>query len=646
MYSIPLMAVGNPAPARDLNGDGLAEDVNGNGRLDFGDVTALLLRLGSRDSCLDASAFDFDGDGSLGASDVAALFYKMLHRDELLGEDVSRDEEEDEGVSKAMNSEESIFFSTVHVDWADTYNTPSDGDLWPSAWSNDGYLYAANGDGKGFNLNGAWSEIVVNRLDGHPDSGNITGVRLSSGDKVGQVWNTRKGPDGVPAYSRKPTGMVSVDGVLYLAVQDLNREPHPKSFNDAPNATIARSTNKGVTWTWDRSAPMFSDYAFTTIMFLDFGQDGVDNVPGSSVDDYVYAYGIDNNWRASFSGTVSDPVSLYLARVHRTADLQDISSWEFYTGDLDGNAAWSSGGDLSARRPVLQDGRRIYSTPLDPGLFPQNHTVISQGSVVYNRPLNRYIYASWTEWTYEFYEAPNPWGPWKRFVTRDFGTYPWFEYKNGGYATVIPSKFISSDGKTMWVQSNTFAGGVQNYNFSLRKITVEPYVSTTASNAKSASNLALPASAPGVMSVSKSAHYGNPAFLNDGNLEQSEDSWDGDGKATDWWGYTWPRQYNMNEVVYAPGKMFGTDGGWFLDIKVQIRQNFDWVDVGDLAVSPSYPGDSKAGSNQTYAFTFAEAAGDGVRIIGTPGGTAKFTSIAELEVYYADPPSASASAGE
>ncbi|MCI0440495.1 MAG: hypothetical protein L0177_15390, partial [Chloroflexi bacterium] len=107
-----------------------------------------------------------------------------------------------------------------------------------------------------------------------------------------------------------------------------------------------------------------------------------------------------------------------------------------------------------------------------------------------------------------------------------------------------------------------------------------------------------------------------------------------------------PRQYNMNEVVYAPGKMFGTDGGWFLDIKVQVRQNFDWVDVGELAVSPSYPGDSKAGSNQTYAFTFAEAAGDGVRIIGAPGGTAKFTSIAELEVYYSDPPTASARAGE
>jgi hypothetical protein len=25
-----------------------------------------------------------------------------------------------------------------------------DGDLWPTAWSNDDYLYTANGDGRGF----------------------------------------------------------------------------------------------------------------------------------------------------------------------------------------------------------------------------------------------------------------------------------------------------------------------------------------------------------------------------------------------------------------------------------------------------------------------------------------------------------------
>jgi hypothetical protein len=53
--------------------------------------------------------------------------------------------------------------------------------------------------------------------------------------------------------------MICVDGVLYLAVQDLALD-----FDDAPAATICRSDDKGRTWTWDKSAPMFGDYVFTT----------------------------------------------------------------------------------------------------------------------------------------------------------------------------------------------------------------------------------------------------------------------------------------------------------------------------------------------------------------------------------------------
>ena len=47
---------------------------------------------------------------------------------------------------------ESTFFSTAFVEENSTYNTDSDGDLWPVAWSDDDYLYGANGDGKGFDL--------------------------------------------------------------------------------------------------------------------------------------------------------------------------------------------------------------------------------------------------------------------------------------------------------------------------------------------------------------------------------------------------------------------------------------------------------------------------------------------------------------
>jgi hypothetical protein len=68
---------------------------------------------------------------------------------------------------------------------------------------------------------------------------------------------------------------------------------------------------------------------------------------------------------------------------------------------------------------------------------------------------------------------------------------------------------------------------------------------------------------------------------------------------------------------------------------VQVRQNHRWIDVTNLHVSPRYPADQTAGPYKTYTFTFDDTWGDGVRVVGTPGGDAHFTSIAEMEVYFA-----------
>lgn len=185
----------------------------------------------------------------------------------------------------------------------------------------------------------------------------------------------------------------------------------------------------------------------------------------------------------------------------------------------------------------------------------------------------------------------------------------------------------------MYVQSNTFMGGANNYCFSLRKLVVESYVSSIASNSKNNNNLALPANSQGVKPICKSNQFGKIAYMNDGILNHTEDSWDGEAKTTDWWGYTWKQSYNMNKVKYTTGNIF-SDGGWFNDIKVQVRQNFNWMDVTGMIASPVYPNNNSAGRNVTYTFTFNNITGDGVRIIGTPGGTAHFTSIGELAVYY------------
>ena len=516
--------------------------------------------------------------------------------------------------------EDSTLFSTVHIEEGTSVPTESDGDLWPAAWSDDDYIYTANGDGLGFDLEAEWSDIVMNRVSGHPNDGNITGERLGSGEAISQVWTD------AARYNKKPTGMTSVNGDLYMLVQDLNREEGDKTFNDVPASTILKSTDKGETWTWDTEGPMFDDYVFTTVMFLDYGKDGENNTS----DDYVYAYGLDNNWRDSFSDTVPDPTRLYLARLPKDS-VQNVDTWEFYVGDLEGEAEWSEPGKIEDRKPVLHDERRVYSDLLNDGL--SDMSIISQGSIVYNQPIDRYIYSSWTEYTFEFYESPTPWGPWKRFLSKDFGHYPWTEEKHGGYATVIPSKYISEDGLQMWVNSQTFMGGVRDYNYSLRQMNVTLYEETTPENERTEDNLALLEFGNDATPISRTLHFGLDNIINNGNREENEDSWNNERKAEDYWGYTWSQAYNINELAYTTGNVF-PDGGWFTDIKVQVRQDFEWVDVTNLSISPDYPNDSSAGTNETYTFSFDDTWGDGVRIIGTPGGDAHFTSIAELEVYF------------
>jgi hypothetical protein len=123
---------------------------------------------------------------------------------------------------------------------------------------------------------------------------------------------------------------------------------------------------------------MFSNHAFTTIFFLDYGKNSVHRIDG-----YVYAYGLDNNWRAQ--------QKLYLARVPNTS-IQNRSTWRFFTGtDGSGNPSWSP--NMIARRPVLKDDRLLYPKTFGKMCCP-NEPVLGQGGVTYDAPLKRYIFAS------------------------------------------------------------------------------------------------------------------------------------------------------------------------------------------------------------------------------------------------------------
>jgi uncharacterized protein DUF4185 len=508
---------------------------------------------------------------------------------------------------------ESSFFATAAEESFSTYQMASDGDLWPSCWADDGNLYTANGDGKAFTHAASRYDMAVSVIRGMPPA--LTGRTIAT--DVGSNWSGNH-------YNRKPTGMLCIHGAIYLAFQNLTL-----NFMDVPAASIAMSKDHGKTWTSDTTAPMFGTpaqpkgplaYKFTTIFFLDYGKNS-----RNAIDGYVYAYGLDNNWRSQ--------QALYLARVP-DGSIQTRAAWEFYTGaDAAGEPRWSR--NILEKAAVLRDDRLLYTAMLDANskACEDSHKVIAQGGVVYDAPLKRYLFASWSCATHEFYEAPNPWGPWRHFLSTDFGVLK--TAKNyGQYGTSIPSKFISADGKTIYLQSNVWD---RAYTYALRKLFVQPYVSAPPANGPSDANLAL---APGTRAISKSTHYGLLCGtdcsdrLAGGMPSGSEDDFDEEAKTIDWWGYTWPQSYKFNQVVYTSGDIV-TAGGWYAgDLRVQVRQHFRWSDVKGVMITPPYPFSKEAGSHVPYTFHLPdETWGDGIRIIGTPGGTSHFTSISQLAIY-------------
>lgn len=230
---------------------------------------------------------------------------------------------------------------------------------------------------------------------------------------------------------------------------------------------------------------------------------------------------------------------LHLAKVPCDS-VQDLEVWQLFAGKGEAGAdIWS--GDMEMRQPVLTDERCAYKKvhPLFYG--SANMSVISRGSVTFNVPLKRYIYASWTEYTFELYESPSPSGPFKLFYAKDFGGYFWNSEKGGGYATTIPSKFTSEDGKTMWVVSSTFAGGAKEYFFGIRKLVVEPFAEgCDAQNVSSGENLA---QLPDAVVFNACNHRGNGESGRDGDLQTGGDSWTCEVRTEDFWGYTFASQY-------------------------------------------------------------------------------------------------------
>jgi hypothetical protein len=289
------------------------------------------------------------------------------------------------------------------------------GDTFPLTWAEDGEIYTAAGDP-------LWGETTsgldIEKFSGGPRDYKITKVHPMN-DYLG--W----GGDGP-----KPTGMICVDGVLYLAFQNMLRTrvpPFSLVSQHGSDAQIVYSTNKGQFWVpalTNINAPMFPGHKFGGPAFINFGQNNA-----NARDGYVYAVSSDQ-W--------DNGSNLRLGRVPKESILRR-EDWEWVCAFApSGMPAWSH--DLNEAVPVLS-----------------LHRWLGAPEMVYLAGIRRYLLFTWrlhADFSPDdgtdlmVFDAPEPWGP---FTLVHFEEY-WEGQAFNPYCPRLPLKWMDSDGLTAWLQ--------------------------------------------------------------------------------------------------------------------------------------------------------------------------------------------------
>ena len=283
-------------------------------------------------------------------------------------------------------------------------------DNWPLTWADDNNLYTAYGDGRGFKPRVPKKlSLGLAKIIGSPDEFAGFNIRSPSGEAIG---------DG--AKGRKASGMLMVDGVLYMLARN------------AGNSQLAWSADHGRTWTW-------ANWRFTTSFgyptFLNFGR----NYAGAR-DSYVYVYSHD-------SDSAYKPAAdrMVLARVP-TDRIRDRNAYKFFQSlGADGTALWTK--DIRQRGGVFTHPGRCY-----------------RSGISYNAGLRRYLWCHTIpggdtrfRGGFGIYDAPEPWGPWTTvYFTEHWDTGP-------GETSSFPTKWMTDAGKTLYL---IFSG---NDCFSVRR---------------------------------------------------------------------------------------------------------------------------------------------------------------------------------
>ncbi|MFT7035263.1 MAG: hypothetical protein ACJA2S_003785 [Cyclobacteriaceae bacterium] len=328
------------------------------------------------------------------------------------------------------------------------------GDTWYPTWASDDKLYSPWTDGN-----------TTKRLDGYTDISHSTGPRNHSGQGIIEGSD----PLNLKAYSigsviarsnpyagRYPCGSLVYNGIWYYGTYCLGPEGSTQYGNltvnwpwMGPFVGFRYSSDYGHSWVKTKQTPkkpLFGENGINGYPvkigaphFVDFGKNMEHSPDGKA---YLVAHGADTTdtkWRFWNDSWITGD-QIYLSRVTPSIEnINDISKYEFYGGkDEKGKPIWTK--DFKEIKPLLEWNNNMgcvtitYNAPLKKYLM----CVTDGGNTV--SKMNTYIL-----------ESDRLDGDWKIIsYMKDFGEQAYF--------VNIPSKFISKDGKEMWLlYSGNFA---------------------------------------------------------------------------------------------------------------------------------------------------------------------------------------------
>ena len=311
-------------------------------------------------------------------------------------------------------------------------------DTWYPSWAADGHMYTPFTDGV---VNGLRSDSADNRTYKKATTGQ---AKVIGNDpmKLEIVDQTIYTPGAAPYQSRYPCGSLVHNGVWYYGTYCLHGGQVTKHEGTTynwpwlgPFVGFRYSTGLGKTWTqtpctpakplFDEHSPNGEPIRIGAPHFVDFGKNMEHSPDGKA---YLVAHGASDGKDRRFgynSWITGDEICLI--RVTPTIEnINDPSKYEFFDG-----TGWTS--DFDKIRPIAKWRDKMGCV-----------------TMTYNAPLKKYLMCvtdgvtTGARFNSYILESDAITGPFKIVqYLRNFG--------EQGYFLNFPSKFISDDGRTLWL---------------------------------------------------------------------------------------------------------------------------------------------------------------------------------------------------